>query len=62
MIAVAKTEILQLLHPMIGHLATANLSHCQNYHDMSPLDLPEGLGYVEGRVEGEKLFIENLSY
>ena len=62
MIAVTKPEILPLLHPLIGQLATAILSHWENYLDLSPFELPEGLGYVEGRLEGEKLIIENRCY
>ena len=55
MIAVTNPEILPLLHPLIGQLATAILSHWEKYLDLSPFELPEGLGYVEGRLEGEKL-------
>ncbi|MDJ0565498.1 MAG: phycocyanobilin:ferredoxin oxidoreductase, partial [Microcystis sp. M49629_WE12] len=62
MIAVTNPEILPLLHPLIGQLATAILSHWENYLDLSPFELPEGLGYVEGRLEGEKLIIENRCY
>ena len=30
--------------------------------DLSPYQLPDGLGYVEGKLEGERLVIENRCY
>jgi phycocyanobilin:ferredoxin oxidoreductase len=30
--------------------------------ELSPYKVPEGLGYIEGHLEGEKLVIENLCY
>lgn len=49
-------------HPLIRHLADAIDSTWQQYLDLSPYHLPEDLGYVEGRLEGEKLTIENRCY
>jgi phycocyanobilin:ferredoxin oxidoreductase len=34
----------------------------QRYLDLSPYPMPSELGYVEGRLEGEKLTIENRCY
>jgi phycocyanobilin:ferredoxin oxidoreductase len=50
------------LHPLIRQLADTIISHWQQYLDLSPYQLPEGLGYVEGKLEGEKLTIENRCY
>ncbi len=49
------------------HLLIRKLADCiegiwQRYLDLSPYDLPGNLGYVEGRLEGEKLRIENRCY
>ena len=52
----------QELHPSIRQLAEAIVSRWQQDFDLSAYELPEGLGYVEGRLEGEKLRIENCCY
>lgn len=62
MIPVVQPTIRSLLHPLIGQLATSILSGWETYLDLSPFELPEGLGYVEGRLEGERLVIENRCY
>ncbi len=49
-------------HPLIRQLADSIISHWEKYLDLSLYQLPEGLGYVEGRLEGEKLIIENRCY
>jgi len=49
------------LHPLIRRLAEVIISHWQTL-DPSLYQLPEGLGYVEGRLEGERLTIENRCY
>lgn len=49
-------------HPLIGQLADLIISNWQQYLDLSPYILPEGLGYVEGKLEGEKLIIKNSCY
>lgn len=49
-------------HPLIHQLADRIESTWQQHLDLSPYDLPEELGYVEGRLEGEKLVIENRCY
>ncbi|MEG3436839.1 phycocyanobilin:ferredoxin oxidoreductase [Pannus brasiliensis CCIBt3594] len=62
MIPVVQPTIRSLLHPLIGQLATSILASWETYLDLSPFELPEGLGYVEGRLEGERLVIENRCY
>lgn len=49
-------------HPLIRKMADAIEASWQRYLDLTPYDLPEDLGYVEGRLEGEKLIIENRCY
>ncbi|NMG58313.1 phycocyanobilin:ferredoxin oxidoreductase [Geitlerinema sp. P-1104] len=49
-------------HPLIQKLADAIESTWQTHLDLEPYHLPEDLGYVEGRLEGEKLVIENRCY
>ncbi|MCC5899204.1 MAG: phycocyanobilin:ferredoxin oxidoreductase [Phormidium sp. BM_Day4_Bin.17] len=49
-------------HPLIQQLADAIESTWQTHLDLEPYQLPEDLGYVEGRLEGEKLVIENSCY
>lgn len=49
-------------HSLIGQLATAIETVWAKYLDLSPYHLPAELGYVEGRLEGEKLVIENKCY
>lgn len=46
-------------HPLIRRLAESIESIWQRYLDLSPYQLPDDLGYVEGRLEGERLVIEN---
>ncbi|WP_013321919.1 phycocyanobilin:ferredoxin oxidoreductase [Gloeothece verrucosa] len=62
MLDTAKPSIRQQQHPLIGSLADVILSYWEKYLDLSPYQLPEGLGYVEGRLEGERLVIENHCY
>lgn len=49
-------------HPLIRQLADCIESSWHRYLDLSPYELPAELGYVEGRLEGEKLTIENRCY
>lgn len=49
-------------HPLIRQLADCIEQTWQKYLDLSPYDLPAEFGYVEGRLEGEKLTIENRCY
>ncbi|MBE9041184.1 phycocyanobilin:ferredoxin oxidoreductase [Oscillatoriales cyanobacterium LEGE 11467] len=49
-------------HPLIRQLANCIEEIWLRYLDLSPYELPDDLGYVEGRLEGEKLTIENQVY
>jgi phycocyanobilin:ferredoxin oxidoreductase len=49
-------------HPLIRQLADSIEAAWHKHLDLSPYHLPEEFGYVEGRLEGEKLTIENRCY
>ncbi len=49
-------------HPLIQKMAVAIETAWHKYLDLSPYKIPEGLGYVEGKLEGERLVIENICY
>jgi phycocyanobilin:ferredoxin oxidoreductase len=49
-------------HPLIRQLADNIEAVWHRYLDLSPYPMPAELGYVEGRLEGEKLTIENRCY
>jgi phycocyanobilin:ferredoxin oxidoreductase len=49
-------------HPLIRRLANAIEEIWQHNLDLSPYQVPEDLGYVEGSLEGERLIIENRCY
>ncbi len=60
-ISVAASSIRQHQHPLVRQLAEGIESIWQRL-ELSPYYLPEDLGYVEGKLEGEKLVIENRCY
>lgn len=60
--SVATSSIRQHQHPLVRNLAESIDHIWQRYLDLSPYYLPEDLGYVEGKLEGEKLIIENRCY
>jgi phycocyanobilin:ferredoxin oxidoreductase len=62
MLETAKPSIRQQQYPLIRQLGDLILSSWHQYLDLSPYQLPDGLGYVEGRLEEEKLVIENHCY
>ncbi|BAZ10385.1 phycocyanobilin:ferredoxin oxidoreductase [Calothrix sp. NIES-4071] len=49
-------------HPLIRQLADSIEAVWHSSLDLSPYTLPAELGYVEGKLEGEKLVIENRCY
>ena len=49
-------------HALICQLADCIEKVWQTNLDLSTYRVPEGLGYIEGHLEGEKLVIENLCY
>lgn len=62
MVETTKTSIRTQQHPLIQQLANRIETVWQKHLDLAPYQLPEDLGYVEGRLEGEKLTIENRCY
>lgn len=49
-------------HPLIHRLANCIEEVWRDYLALSPYQVPEDLGYIEGSLEGEKLVIENHCY
>ena len=49
-------------HPLIRQLADLIEDVWHQYLELQPYPMPSDLGYVEGRLEGEKLTIENRCY
>jgi phycocyanobilin:ferredoxin oxidoreductase len=49
-------------YPLIRKLANCIESIWRSHLDLSPYQVPEDLGYVEGSLEGERLTIENHCY
>lgn len=62
MVEITKTELRNQLHPMISQLADLILNQWSSNLELSPYDVPSGLGYIEGKLEGEKLTIQNHCY
>lgn len=62
MLELSQSAIYEKLNPIIAKLAQVILNHWQQSLSLSNYELPEGLGYVEGRLEEEKLVIENRCY
>ena len=50
------------LYPLIQRLAERIETTWQTCLDLSPYPMPDDLGYIEGRLEGERLVIENRCY
>lgn len=62
MLSTQEISISEHLHPLIRQLSQLIINAWETSLDLSPLTLPEGLGYVEGKLEGEKLVIANRCY
>ncbi len=62
MLETSQPSLRQEQHPLIHRLAERILNYWQKYLSLSAYSLPEGLGYVEGKLEGERLRIENRCY
>ena len=62
MLETSQPSLRQEQHPLIRQLADRIVQYWQQYLPLSPYSLPEGLGYVEGKLEGERLRIENRCY
>ncbi|NEO87755.1 MAG: phycocyanobilin:ferredoxin oxidoreductase [Spirulina sp. SIO3F2] len=50
------------LHPLVDQLARCILEIWHQSLVLAPYELPADLGYIEGRLEGERLQIENRCY
>lgn len=62
MTSISTPSLREQQHPLICKLADTIEAAWHKYLDLSPYHLPAELGYVEGRLEGEKLIIENRCY
>ena len=62
MLETSQPSLRQEQHPLIHRLAERIINYWHKYLDLSSYSLPEGLGYVEGKLEGERLRIENRCY
>lgn len=62
MSASTQPSISQQQHPLIRKLSALIIETWEEFLDLSPYSLPDDLGYVEGRLEGEKLVIENRCF
>lgn len=62
MIEASTPSLREQQHSLIRQLANRIEAIWEQYLDLEPYHLPAELGYVEGRLEGEKLIIENRCY
>ncbi|MDJ0681687.1 MAG: phycocyanobilin:ferredoxin oxidoreductase [Xenococcaceae cyanobacterium MO_167.B52] len=62
MIATIPSSLRERQHLLIRQLANSIEKHWSKYLTLSPYQIPEDLGYIEGSLEGEKLVIENHCY
>lgn len=62
MLKISTPSLREQQHPLVCQLADTIEAVWQRYLDLQPYYLPAELGYVEGRLEGEKLTIENKCY
>ncbi|NJK36028.1 MAG: phycocyanobilin:ferredoxin oxidoreductase [Oscillatoriales cyanobacterium SM2_2_1] len=50
------------LHPAIARLAATLTNRWQQHLELTPFTMPEDLGYVEGKLEGDRVTIANTCY
>ena len=62
MLEISQPSLRDQQHYLIRELADRMEAVWHRYLDLEPYHLPAELGYVEGRLEGEKLIIENRCY
>ncbi|BAY85068.1 phycocyanobilin:ferredoxin oxidoreductase [Calothrix parasitica NIES-267] len=62
MSSVTNSSLREQQHPLIRQLADCIEKVWHQHLDLSTYNLPAELGYVEGKLEGEKLTIENRCY
>jgi phycocyanobilin:ferredoxin oxidoreductase len=60
--SVSQPTIRKQLHPLIRQWAERIEKTWQKFLELSPYQLPDEFGYIEGRLEGQKLIIENRCY
>jgi phycocyanobilin:ferredoxin oxidoreductase len=62
MVLTSRLSLREQQHSTIRRLADRIEATWTRYLDLSPYTLPDDLGYIEGKLEGEKLRIENRCY
>jgi phycocyanobilin:ferredoxin oxidoreductase len=62
MFTTIQSSLRERQHVLIRQLANCIEANWERYLSLSPYEIPEALGYVEGNLEGEKLIIENRCY
>ncbi|AFY38066.1 phycocyanobilin:ferredoxin oxidoreductase [[Leptolyngbya] sp. PCC 7376] len=62
MISSHPSPVKSVFYPLIQQLADAITAAWQQHLELEPFVLPEDLGYIEGKLEGERLVIENTCY
>ena len=62
MVAIFKSSLRERQHHLIQQLANCIEEHWRRHLDLSPYNIPDDLGYVEGNLQQEKLIIENRCY
>lgn len=62
MVSSAPSDLRSQQHPAIRRLADRIESEWHRHLALSPYQVPDELGYVEGKLEGEKLRIANRCY
>ncbi len=62
MVVTIESSLRERQHILIRELANCIEANWERYLTLSPYDIPQDLGYVEGSLEGEKLTIENRCY
>ncbi len=62
MTSLSSPSIREQIHPLLREWADRIEQVWQRYLDLSPYHLPQEFGYIEGRLEGQRLTIQNLCY
>lgn len=62
MVTIVQSSLRERQHVLICQLANFIEQEWQLHLELSPYEIPENLGYIEGSFEGEKLIIENRCY
>ena len=62
MVTIVKSSLRERQHVLICQLANFIEAKWQRHLELSPYEIPDNLGYIEGNFEGEKLIIENRCY